>query len=91
MGKTLTTSARQLGQHSQTSRVIFQQQIIIPRDPEPEPIPLPAYTMGWPLLILVGGSVVALLCVWQFVPEQFGTLCQNLIRQILQFATATTN
>ncbi len=87
MEKKCETSARQLGERTKTFRVIYRQPIIIPSNPEPaEETPLPADNAGWPRLILIGGSVLALLCAWHIGPDQIGTLCNNIIQQIFQFA-----
>ena len=68
-------------------RVLHGEPIFIPHDPQPsEESPLPSENGAWPGFILVGGSIVALLCAWWFAPTQMDAFLKNLIHQIFQFA-----
>lgn len=67
-------------------RVLYDNPIIIPQDPEPsDESPLPADNNAGPGFILIGGSVLALLCLWWLAPQWLDATWKNLIRQILHF------
>ena len=51
-------------------RTLYGDPIIIPHDPEHlEETPRPSESSSWPLFLLVGGTIVAVLCIWWFAPE----------------------
>ena len=86
MGNHFNTSDR-TGKKSKELRVLYDDPIIIPHDPEPsERTPLPADNSDWTGLVLIGGSIVVLLCLWWLAPDWMDTVWKNLIRQIFHFA-----
>jgi len=53
-------------------RLLYGDPIIIPHDPEHlEETPLPSESNPWMILILVGGTIAAGLCIWWFAPDFF--------------------
>ena len=79
--------ARRLGRNSKVLRVLYDDPIIIPHDPQPaEETPLPADNGDWTGLVLIGGSIVVLFCLWWLVPDWMETVWKNLIRHIFYFA-----
>ena len=64
--------------------VLYDDPILISREPEPiEESPEPADDNGGPAPLLIGGSILALLCLWWLAPAWIGTTIGNLVRQTL--------
>jgi hypothetical protein len=64
--------------------VLYEDPILINREPEPvEEPPEPADNNGGPAAVLIGGSILALLCLWLLAPEWLGATIGNFIKQTL--------
>jgi hypothetical protein len=82
-----TSTARRPDKNSKEFRALYDDPIIIPHDAEPsEQTPLPADDNSWPGILLIGGVIVVLLCLWWLAPEWLGTTVKNIIRQVLHLA-----
>lgn len=72
-------------QRAKNVRILYEEPIIIPQDAEHlEESPLPEENPSWPMVILIGGLIVALACGWWFAPATMDALWTNLIRRIFQ-------
>lgn len=79
MEKSFKTSA-QLGKNARDIRYLYEDPIIIPHDPEPsDESPPPTDSNALPVFLLVGGSIIALLCAWHLAPD----LLERFIKQII--------
>jgi hypothetical protein len=68
-------------------RVLYDDPILISHEPEPvQESPKPADDNPGPLIFLIGGSILALLCLWWLAPEWLAITWKNLIHQIFHFA-----
>jgi len=86
MGNRFNTSD-QPNKKSKALRVLYDDPIIIPHDPQPaDETPPPAANGDWTGLVLIGGSIVVLLCLWWLAPEWMETVWKNLIQRIFHFA-----
>jgi hypothetical protein len=66
--------------------VLYDDPIIFGKVPDPreESAPPPSISPGTPIL-LIGGLLVGLLCLWWFAPEWLAAAWKNLIAQIIHF------
>ena len=68
-------------------RVLYEDPIMfgqVPESVEESPTP-PDNSSGTPVF-LIGGSMVALLCLWWLAPEWLGGVWKNFLNQILHLA-----
>lgn len=67
--------------------VLYDDPIVFGHVSEPEQQP-PATSDGnaGPLVLLIGGSIVALLCLWWLAPEWLAAAWKNLINQMFRLA-----
>jgi hypothetical protein len=67
--------------------VLYDDPILISHESEPvQESPEPADDNTGPRIFLIGGSILALLCLWWLAPEWLATTWNNLIQQIFHFA-----
>jgi hypothetical protein len=67
-------------------RVFYEDPVVFGKVPEPAeetPTP-PANSAGTPM-VLIGGLLVALLCLWWFAPEWLAATWKHLVTQIFHF------
>lgn len=84
--KERNSTPRRTDKSAKELRVLYDNPIIIPQDPEPsDDSPLPADNNTGPGFILIGGSILALLCLWWLAPQWLDATWKSLIRQIIHF------
>jgi len=67
-------------------RVFYEDPVVFGKMPEPaEEIPPPAENSLTPMFALIGGFLVALLCLWWFAPEWLAATWKNLVTQVFHF------
>jgi len=67
--------------------VLYDDPIVFGHAPEPaEEPPATSGNNAGTLIFLIGGSIVALLCLWWLAPEWLAATWKNLIKQIFHLA-----
>jgi hypothetical protein len=83
MGKAIKPKARK--QRRENLRLLYHDPVIIPQGQENfDESPLPEENSTWPRIILIGGSIAALFCVWRFAPAQITALWKWLVQSIFR-------
>jgi len=78
-----TSISRRPDKSAKQLQVLNEDPIFIPQDPESaDESPLPADSNAGPGFVLIGGTILALLCLWWLAPEWLATTWNNLIHQI---------
>jgi hypothetical protein len=82
-----TSLPRQSENMKKEIHVLYDDPIIIRPDTNPtEESPAPADNSASPMVFLIVGSIVVLLCLWWLAPDWLAATLKNLIRQIFHSA-----
>jgi hypothetical protein len=82
-----TRIARRPDRSAKELRALYDDPIIIPHDAEAsEQTSPPAENNSWPGMVLIGGAIVTLFCLWWLAPDWMIATWKFLIKQVFQFA-----
>ena len=82
-----TSLPRQSENMKKEIRVLYDDPIVFGHVPEPaEEQPVTSDTSASPMVFLIIGSLLVLLCLWWLAPDWLAATLKNLIRQIFHSA-----